>query len=105
MAGCGICGETSYYIIMAHGILNNWYPMRAYFITGTKHHVLSASTDALEMDESESYVDMTTQAKTDSQTINNIAYEGVTSNNEETEGATHYINGDFQSDTHVYECI
>jgi hypothetical protein len=57
------------------------------------------------MDESETYVDMTTQAKTESQTIDNIAYEGVTSNIEETEGATHYINEDFQSDTHVYECI
>jgi hypothetical protein len=75
-------------------------------ITG-KHHALdlSASTDALEMDESETYVDMTTQAQTESQTIDNITYEGVTSNNEEIEGATHYINEDFQSDTHVYECI
>jgi hypothetical protein len=76
----------------------------AHIITG-KHHALSASTDALEMDESETYVDMITQAQTESQTIDNIAYEGVTSNNEETEGATHYINEDFQSDTHVYECI
>ena len=71
-------------------------------ITG-KHHALSASTDALEMEENETYVEMTAQPQTE--TIDNIAYEGVTSNNEETEGATHYTNGDFQSDTHVYEYI
>ena len=71
-------------------------------ITG-KHHALSASTDVLDMDENETYIDMTTRVQTE--TIDNIAYEGATSNNEETEGATHYTNGDFQSDTHVYECI
>ena len=71
-------------------------------ITG-KHHVLSASTDVLDMDENKTYVDMTTRAQTE--TINNIAYEGATSNNEETGRNTHYTNGDFQNDTHIYECI
>ena len=71
-------------------------------ITG-KHHALFASTNVLQMEENETYVEMTQTAPT--VTINNMAYEGVTSNNEETEGATQYSNGDFQSDTNVYECI
>ena len=94
------------YIIMVHAWYIEQLAHHPHITTG-KHHALSASTDALEMplDESEAYIDMTTQAQTNSQTIDNIAYEGITSNNEETEGATHYINEDFQSDTHVYECI
>ena len=71
-------------------------------ITG-KHHALSASTDALEMEENETYVEMRAQAQTE--TIDNIAYEGATSNNEEAEGATRYTSGDFQADTNIYECI
>ena len=73
------------------------------FITG-KHHALSVSTDVLDMNENETYVDMTTR-RVQTETINNIAYEGATSNNEETEGDTHYTNGDFQNDTHIYERI
>ena len=55
------------------------------------------------MEENETYIVMTSQVPTE--TINNSAYEGVTSNSEETEGATHYTNGDFQVDTNIYECI
>ena len=72
-------------------------------ITG-KHHALSTSTDVLNMDENETYVDMTTR-RVQTETIDNIAYEGATSNNEETEGDTHYTNGNFQNDTHIYERI
>ena len=88
-------------IIMIDILLNCPPPMPT--ITG-KHHVLSASTDALNMDENETYVDMTTR-RVQTETIDNIAYEGATSNNEETEGDTHYTNGDFQNDTHIYERI
>ena len=78
-------------IIIDINLLNCHPPMPT--ITG-KHHALSASTDVLDMNENETYIDMTARVQTE--TINNIAYEGATSNNEETEGNTHYNNGDFQ---------
>ena len=62
--------------------------------------ILSASTDALEMEENETYVE-TTQVPTE--TTDNIAYEGVTSNNEETEGdILQYSNEKFNEDMPVY---
>ena len=77
----------------------------AYYYTIGKHHALSASTDVLQMEENETYVEMTQAAPT--VTINNMAYEGVTSNDEETEGNIRYsnINGNSHDDMPVYECI
>ena len=51
------------------------------------------------MEENETDVVMQTQ------TIHNIAYEGITSHYDEVEGVTSYINGKFQEDVPVYECI
>ena len=51
------------------------------------------------MEENETDVVMETE------TIDNIAYAGITSNNEEIEGATQYINGKFHEDVPIYECI
>ena len=50
------------------------------------------------------HVDMTAR-QVQTETIDNIIYEGATSNKKEIEGGTHYTNGDFQIDTHVYEYI
>jgi hypothetical protein len=66
-----------------------------------KHCALSSGTNvALEMKENKKIIDT---ARTE--TIDNIAYEGVTSNNEKTEGTVQHSKGECDEDVGVYESI